>query len=164
MDTNITDWCQPMQDLYTAQSQTRQSSPMLPRDIPDTPWQDLVTDFFTFNQLKSTFIITDKFSKYPFIYQTSCIIADSIIWKLQHLISQIWTSEKIIQPDNGPPFSSRSPSKIPINPTASLTTLLHVTTSTPSLNGGSSRDSSKQYMQPYPQLRASGTCTWQPST
>ena len=61
--------------------------PMLPRDVPDSPWQDLVADFFTYNH-KEYLLIVDVFSKYPFIYQTSSKTAESIIKKLQNLISQ----------------------------------------------------------------------------
>ena len=55
--------------------------PMLPRDVPDSLWQDLAADFFTYNH-KEYFLIADTFSKYPFSYQTSSKSADSIIKKL----------------------------------------------------------------------------------
>ena len=61
--------------------------PMLPRGVPDSLWQDLAADFLTYNH-KEYFLIVDTFSKYPLIYQTSSKSADSIIRKLQNLISQ----------------------------------------------------------------------------
>ena len=69
------------------QHKTKQAvQPMLPRDVPDSLWQDLATDFFTYNHKKYC-LIADTFSKYPFIYQTSSKSAESIIKKLQNLIS-----------------------------------------------------------------------------
>ena len=70
------------------QHKARQAvQPMLPRDVPDSLWQDLATDFFTYNH-KEYFLIMDTFNKYPFIYQTYSKSVDSIIKKLQNLISQ----------------------------------------------------------------------------
>ena len=57
--------------------------PMLPRDVPDSPWQELADDFFTYNH-KEYLLIADTFSKYPFVYQTSSKTAESIIKKLQN--------------------------------------------------------------------------------
>ena len=61
--------------------------PMPLRDVPDSLWQDLAADFFTYNH-KKYFSIADTFTKYPFLYQTSSKSADSIIRKLQNLASQ----------------------------------------------------------------------------
>ena len=61
--------------------------PMLPRDVPDSPWQELAADFFTHNH-KEYLLIADTFSKYPFVYQMSSKTAESISKKLQNLISQ----------------------------------------------------------------------------
>ena len=83
--------------------------PMLPRDVPDSPWQDLAADFFTYNH-KEYPLIADTFSKYPFIYQTSKT-AEYIIKKLQNLISQYGPPKKFFS-DNGPPFSSEAFQKI----------------------------------------------------
>ena len=76
---------------------------MLHRDVPDSLWQDLAADFFTYNH-KEYFLITDTFSKYPFIYQTSSKSPKSIIKKLQNLISQYGPPKRFFS-DNGPPFS-----------------------------------------------------------
>ena len=40
--------------------------PMLPRDIPEGPWQDLTADFFHYNS-SEYLLIADTFSKYPFL-------------------------------------------------------------------------------------------------
>ena len=79
---------------------------MLPRDVPDSPWQELAADFFTHNH-KEYLLIADTFSIYPFIYQTSSKTAESIIKKLQNLISQYGPPKRLFS-DNGPPFSSKS--------------------------------------------------------
>ena len=41
------------------------AQPMLPRDIPDGPWQDITADHMTFKS-HGYLIICDTFSKYPF--------------------------------------------------------------------------------------------------
>ena len=88
--------------------------PMLLRDVPDSLWQDLAADFFTYNHIEC-FLIVDTFSKYPFIYQTSSISAKSIIKKLQNLISQYGPPKRFFS-DNGPPFSSEALPKVPCIP------------------------------------------------
>ena len=70
--------------------------PMLPRDVPDSPWQELAADFFTHNH-KEYLLIVDTFSKYPFIYQTSSKTAESITKKLQNLISQYGLQKDSLQ-------------------------------------------------------------------
>ena len=80
--------------------------PMLPRDVPDSPWQELATDFFTYNH-KEYLLIADTFSKDPFTYQTSSKTAESIIKKLQNLTSQYGPQKRFFS-DNGPPFSSEA--------------------------------------------------------
>ena len=85
--------------------------PMLPRDVPDSPWQDLAADFFTYKH-KEYLLIADTFSKYPFIYQTSSKTAKSIIKKLQNLILQ-YDPPKRFSSDNGLPFSSEAFQKFP---------------------------------------------------
>ena len=79
---------------------------MLPRDVPDSLWQDLGADFFTYND-KEYFLIADTFTKYPFIYQTSSKSTKSIIKKLQNLVSQYGTPKRFFS-DNGPQFSSEA--------------------------------------------------------
>ena len=80
--------------------------PMLPRDVPDSPWQELAADFFTHNH-KEYLLIADMFSKYPFVYQISSKTAESINKKLQNLISQYGPPKRLFS-DNGPPFSSKA--------------------------------------------------------
>ena len=80
--------------------------PMLPRDVPDSPWQELAADFFTHNH-KEYLLIVDTFSKYPFVYQISSKTAESISKKFQNLISQYGPPKRLFS-DNGPPFSSEA--------------------------------------------------------
>ena len=80
--------------------------PMLPRDVPDSPWQESAADFFTHNH-KEYLLIPDTFSKYPFVYQTSSKTAESITKKLQNLISQYGPPKRFFS-DNGPSFSSKA--------------------------------------------------------
>ena len=49
---------------------------MLPRDVPEAPWQDLAADFFNFKG-KEYLLIADTFSKYPFAFRMTTKTADS---------------------------------------------------------------------------------------
>ena len=91
--------------IYT-QHKAKQAVPMLPRDVPDSLWQDLAANAFIYTH-KEYFLITDNFSKYSFIYQTSSKSADSIIGKLQNLISQYGPPKRFFS-NNGQPFSSEA--------------------------------------------------------
>ena len=79
---------------------------MLPRGVPDSPWQELAAGFFTHNH-KEYLLIADTFSKYPFIYQTSSKTAESITKKLQNLISQHGPPKRFFS-GNGSLFSSEA--------------------------------------------------------
>ena len=63
------------------------AQPMLPRDIPDGPWQELAVDYCT-PYSKDYLLITDPFSKYPFIYRVHSKTSDSLIQCLEDLFSQ----------------------------------------------------------------------------
>ena len=80
--------------------------PMLPRDVPDSPWQELAADFFTHNH-KEYLLMVDTFSKYPFVYHLSSKTAKSVNKKFQNLISQYGPPKRLFS-DNGPPFSSKA--------------------------------------------------------
>ena len=54
---------------------------MFPRDIPDGPWQDLATDFFTFDH-KEYLHINNTLNKYPFIFKIASKTAEAI--QLKH--------------------------------------------------------------------------------
>ena len=77
---------------------------MLPRDIPEGPWQDLAADFFHYNNAEYV-LIADSFSKYPFLYKISSKAAKPIIKKIKSLISQ-YRYPKRLTTYSGPPFSS----------------------------------------------------------
>ena len=73
---------------------------MLPRDIPEGPWQDLAADVLKDNSTKYL-IIADTFSKYHFIFKTTSKIADTIIQKFKTLILQYGSAQRL-STDNGP--------------------------------------------------------------
>ena len=60
---------------------------MLPRNIPEGLWQDLVADFFHHNNAEYLLIV-EIFSKYFFLYQISLKVTDPILKKIKSLISQ----------------------------------------------------------------------------
>ena len=63
---------------------TQHIQPMIPREVPEAPWQDLTADFFTFKN-KENLLVTDTFSKYPFTFTISTKTAESITHKFtQH--------------------------------------------------------------------------------
>ena len=64
--------------------------PMLPHDVPDGPWKEIATDYFTHSN-KDYLLITDTFSKYPFIYSIHSMTHNSLIQCLQDLLSQFGT-------------------------------------------------------------------------
>ena len=41
---------------------------MLPRDIPDGPWQEITVDYLT-HKCGEYLLICDLFGKYPFLYK-----------------------------------------------------------------------------------------------
>ena len=64
MDVDITDVNQC--NIGTQQKAKQAVQTVLLRDVSDSPWQDLAADFFTYNN-KEYILITDTFSKYPFV-------------------------------------------------------------------------------------------------
>ena len=91
---------------------TQHMQPMIPRDVPDTPWQDLAADFFTY-KTNDYLLVTDTFSKYSFTYKMHKKTAETVIHKLTQLFSQYGTPNTI-STDNGPPFNSEPFTKFQI--------------------------------------------------
>ena len=83
---------------------TQHIQPMLPRDVPEAPWQDLAADFFNFKG-KEYLLIADTFSKYPFAFRMTTKTAETVIQKFTQLFSQ-YGNPKSLTTGNGPPFSS----------------------------------------------------------
>ena len=105
IDTDVADYVNHCK-ICTQHKAKQAVQPMLCRDVPDSLWQDLAADFFTYNH-KEYFLIANTFSKYPFIYQTSSKSADYIIRKLQNLISQYGPPKRFFS-HSGPPFPSEA--------------------------------------------------------
>ena len=64
--------------------------PMLPRDVPEGPWQEITADYFTHSS-KDYLLIADTFSKYSFVYSIHSKTHNSLIQRLQDLFSQFGT-------------------------------------------------------------------------
>ena len=77
---------------------------MLPRDIPDGPWQEITADCLT-HKGGEYLLICSLFSKYPFLYKVSTKSAQSLCVCLLELISQ-YRPPSLLSMDNGPPFAS----------------------------------------------------------
>ena len=94
IDADITDYVNHCKTC--TQHKAKQAvQPMLPRDVWDSLWQDLAANFFTYNH-KEYFLLTDTFSKYAFIYQTSSKSAKSIIKKITKYNFPIWPSKQVL--------------------------------------------------------------------
>ena len=103
IDADISDyvnWC----TVCTKHKASPPSQPMLHRDIPDGPWQDIAADYMTHNG-QGYLIICDTFSTYPFAYKTTTKSAQSLWACLLELISQ-YGPPSMLYTDNGPPFAS----------------------------------------------------------
>ena len=69
IDAGIADyvcWC----TIHTKTKASPPAQPMLPRDIPDGPWQEITADYLT-HKGREYLLICDLFSKYPFLYKVS---------------------------------------------------------------------------------------------
>ena len=77
---------------------------MLPRDIPDCPWQDIAVDYMT-HKSHEYLIICSAFSKYPFVYKVMAKSATSLCMRLLELTSQ-YGPPMSLSTDNDPPFAS----------------------------------------------------------
>ena len=80
------------------------SQPMLPQDIPDSPWQEIAADYFH-QRSKEYLLICNLLSKYPFLFRISSKSTYSLSQKLQGLIFQYGPCSHIYT-DNSPPFMS----------------------------------------------------------
>ena len=80
------------------------AQPMLPRDTPDSPWQDITANYMT-HKGHEYLIICNAFSKYPFMYKVTSKSAQSLCMHLLELISQ-YGPPMSLSTDNGPPSAS----------------------------------------------------------
>ena len=103
IDSDISDyisWC----TICTKHKASPPAQPMLPRDIPDGPWQDITADYTTFKG-HEYLIICDTFSKYLFVYKVMSKSAQSLCLHLLELILQ-YGPPMSLSTDSGPPFAS----------------------------------------------------------
>ena len=105
MDVDITEYVKNCK-ICTKHKATQAIQPMIPRDIPEGPWQDLTADFFHHNN-SDYLLIADTFCKYPFLYRVTSKAAEPVTIKLKSLISQ-YGPPRSLSTDNGPPFSSET--------------------------------------------------------
>ena len=80
------------------------AQPMLPRDVPDGPWQEIMADYFT-HKGKEHLLICNLFSNYPFLYKVFTKSAQTLCACLLELISQYGPLSLLFM-DNGQPFAS----------------------------------------------------------
>ena len=103
IDADISDYVN-WHTICTKHKTSPPAHPMLPRDTPDGPWQDIAANYMTHNG-QEYLIICDAFSKYPFAYKTTTKSAQSLCACLLELISQ-YGPPSMLYTDNGLPFAS----------------------------------------------------------
>ena len=81
--------------ICTKHKATQATQPMIPRDIPEGPWQDLAADFFHHNNT-DYILITDTFSKYPFLYKVSSKASRTSHQKNQITYIAVWTTQNTV--------------------------------------------------------------------
>ena len=91
--------------MYTKCKVSPPAQPMLPRDIPDCPWQEIAADYLT-HKGKEYMLVCDLFSKCPFLYMVSTESSQSLSMHLLELISQ-YRPPCMLHTDNGPPSLHR---------------------------------------------------------
>ena len=121
MDADIVEYVKRWKTC-TQHKVTQHIQPMLPRDVPEAPWQDLATDFFNFKG-KEYLLVTDTLSKYPFALRMTTKTTETVIQKFTQLFSQ-YGNPKSLTTDNGPPFSSEVFTQYPESRTYHLITTL----------------------------------------
>ena len=77
---------------------------MLPRDIPNCPWQEITANYLT-HKGKEYLLVCNLFNKCPFLYKVPTKSAQSLHMHLKELISQ-YRLPCLIYTNNGPPFVS----------------------------------------------------------
>ena len=89
--------------ICTKHEDSPPGQPMLPRDIPDGPWQDITADYMTHKSHE--YLICNAFSKYPFVYKATSKSAQSLCTHLLELISQ-YGPRTSLSTDSGLPLAS----------------------------------------------------------
>ena len=86
IDSNITDYVKRCA-ICTQHKACPPAQPMLPRDIPSSPWQEIVADYFNHSS-KDYLLMANLFSKYPFLFCITSKSAQALVQKLQDFMSQ----------------------------------------------------------------------------
>ena len=86
-------------NMHQAQSLSPMQ-PMLPRDIPDGPWQEIPADYLI-HKGKEYLLVCDLFIKYPFLYKVSTKSTQSLSMHLLELILQ-YGPPCMLHTNNGP--------------------------------------------------------------
>ena len=86
--------------------QNRQASePLIPHDIPDTPWQKVGTDLFSLRN-KDYVIVADYTSKFFDLSQLEDTEAPTVVMHTKRIFSKFGIPKEVIS-DNGPQYISR---------------------------------------------------------
>ena len=81
--------CAPCQTI----SKSHQKEPAIPIEVPSSPWKVLEMDFFM-HKNKWFLIVTDYYSRYPYILKKSSIASKDVISALRLCFSVLGTPEE----------------------------------------------------------------------
>ena len=79
--------------------------PLLPHDIPNSPWRKLGTDLFKIEG-RNFLLIADYFSKYPIVTQMRTTTSQAIAEEVEKVIAMFGRPDQIIS-DNGPQYQGQ---------------------------------------------------------
>lgn len=80
------------------------AEPLIPSTPPSRPWEKVATDLFDFKS-KHYLLVTDYYSRYPEIEQTSSLTSSKIIESLKSVFSRHGIPDVVVS-DNGPQYRS----------------------------------------------------------
>ncbi|XP_041785953.1 uncharacterized protein K02A2.6-like isoform X1 [Anopheles merus] len=81
------------------------AEPMIRKEMPERPWQDIAVDFFTVKEFGTFLVLADYYSRFLKIVEMKNITASKTIEAIE-TICKDQTFPESIRCDNGPPFSS----------------------------------------------------------
>ena len=93
--------CATCQEFASANSH----EPLLPHDIPNSPWRKLGTDLFEIEG-RNFLLIADYFSKYPIVTQMRTTTSQAIAEEMEKVIAMFGRPDQIIS-DNGPQYQGQ---------------------------------------------------------
>uniref|UniRef100_A0A131YJ66 RNA-directed DNA polymerase n=1 Tax=Rhipicephalus appendiculatus TaxID=34631 RepID=A0A131YJ66_RHIAP len=93
-------------DICQSNQKSNPQQPLLDRDVPVRPWEQLAVDFFHC-QGNTYILVVDYFSKYVEVKRMETTTASSVIMVLKDIFARFGIPNVLIS-DQGPPFDSQA--------------------------------------------------------